>query len=153
LRNPHEKAWRPLARFALLAALLVTGPGAASERIPSLGDLPETFETRIPALLEDRLADVERAASALPGMDRKRVYLITLPLQNYLEDVVLPANQQASLRPRAIAWVIGREGSRGSNPKEIALLLVTYYQKDLFKTIDPGPTGVPSAEGAHGGNR
>jgi len=118
---------------------------------PSLSDLPLRFETRIPALLEGQLADVERASAALPDMDRKKAYLITLPLENYLEDVVLSANRPAVLHPRAIAWVIGREAARGAPVKEIARLLVSYYQKDLFKTFDPGHLDHVPAETDQGG--
>jgi len=122
-------------RLLVIAAALVCTPGlgqSTSQGDDPLGGLPDRFRTKVPAILEERLADIEKAASVLPQMDRKKAYLITLPLQDYLEDVVLSGSREVTLYPRAIAWVIGREASRGASKKEIGRLLVTYYQRDAY---------------------
>ena len=148
----HKAQWL-LAALLIQVALAVPMSASAPVESLKLSELPERFETRIPALLEEQLADVERAAAALPGMDRKRAYLITLPLQNYIEDVVLSANRPAALHPRAMAWVIGTEAARGTREREISRLLVTYYQKDLFKTFDVNRSNVAATEASKGGDR
>lgn len=141
-----------IGRRALLAALLVIVPPAVGAGTPDGVDLltlPVRIDTKVPAFLEERLADIEKVASALPQMDRKKAYLITLPLQNYLEDVVLSDNRPAILYPRAIAWVIGQQAALGTSKKEIARLLVTYYQRDAYSAMhvnDPAH-GVSEATG------
>ncbi|HZE88823.1 MAG TPA: hypothetical protein VE404_04700 [Verrucomicrobiae bacterium] len=149
--TPHRIAHTSIA---ILLAVAASGAAAtsAARTLPTLADLPLKLETKIPAVLEDQLADVERAASALPRMDRKRAYLLTLPLQNYLEDVVLSGGRPARVHPRALAWVIGREAAHGTPAKEISRLLVTYFQKDLFKTLDIEPHDVSATEASKGGN-
>jgi len=127
-----------IGRRSLLAALLVVLPAAANAGAPEGDDLhalPVRIETKVPAFLEERLADIEKVASALPQMDRKKAYLITLPLQSYLEDVVLSNNRPAILYPRAIASVIGQQAALGTSNKEIARLLVTYYQRDAYSAM------------------
>ncbi|MBI3450003.1 MAG: hypothetical protein HY049_13945 [Acidobacteria bacterium] len=149
--NPLRIAQRSIAILLVLgSAGAATAP--ASQPVPKLVELPLKLETRIPAVLEDQLADVERAASALPGMDRKRAYLLTLPLQNYLEDVVLSGGRPVLVHPRALAWLIGREAARGTPARDISRLLVTYYQKDLFRTLDIEPHDVSATEASKGGN-
>ena len=98
-----------------------------------LQDLPEREEVQIPARVADLLADVEKVAGLLPGMDRKKAYLITLPLENHLKDVVLSANRPAVLHPRAMAWLIGAQAAGGAKKNEISRLLVNNYQKELFE--------------------
>jgi len=126
-----------LSRWSLCLVLagLVPAPAPAREEIPDLDQLPRRIDTRIPAVLEEHLADIEMVAARMPGMDRRKAYLVTLQLESYLEDVVLSANRPVVLYPRAITWLIAREALRGSDKKEIAGTLVKAYQRDRFPAL------------------
>ena len=115
------------------------------------GDLPDRIDTRIPSVLEEQLADIEKVVSLMPGMDRKKAYLITLPLETYLEDIVLPANKPIVLYPRAIAWLIGQGALLGKDKNDIARTLVTSYQRNEFPALQEMLQGKGGSTGTRRG--
>ncbi len=128
--------WSICLAMAGFISIVVTAQTSPNRLEPAeLGDLPGRVDTRIPSVLEEHLADIEKVVSRMPGMDRKKAYLITLPLEAHLEDNVLTANRPVILYPRAIAWLIGQAAILGRNKKDIARSLVTSYQRDEFPAL------------------
>jgi len=97
--------------------------------------LPEKLMTIVDKTLDDQFAKIERSLSKLPGISKKDVFLITLPLENYIEDIYFPANRPAIIYPRAIFLIIYEEINKEKSKKTIAQHLVELQQKNEFKKI------------------
>ncbi len=94
--------------------------------------LPERLETIVDKTLDDQFARIENQIAKLPNVDKKTVFLVTLPLENYLEDIYFPANEPAVIYPRIIFKTIVKEIMQGISKRKIALKLVRMEQKSVF---------------------
>lgn len=94
--------------------------------------LPDRLETIVDKTLDDQFARIENQIAKLPNVDKKAVFLVTLPLENYLEDIYFPANEPAIIYPRIIFRTIIREIMQGTSKRKIALKLVRMEQKSAF---------------------
>jgi len=97
--------------------------------------LPEKLTTIVDKTLDDQFAKIEQSLSQLQNIDKKRIFLITLALENKFEDIYFPANKPVTIYPRAIFITIYEQLKLGKSKKEIARLLVKLQQKNGFKKI------------------
>lgn len=95
--------------------------------------LPEKLVTIVDKTLDDQFAEIENLASILFKMDKKKIFLITLPMENYIEDIYFPANQPAVIYPRIIFKTIYEELKKGKTKKEIARTLVNLQKQNAFE--------------------
>lgn len=95
--------------------------------------LPEKLVTIVDKTLDDQFAQIETVVTQLPDMNRKMVFLITLPLENYLEDIYFSANQSAVIYPRILFDVIVKTVREGKSKKEVARKLVKLQKENAFE--------------------
>lgn len=109
---------------------------AASAANPALEEqLPEKLVTIVDKTLDDQFAQIEQLVAKLPDTDRGEVFLITLPLENFIEDIIFPTNSPVTVYPRIMFRVIRDELGEGRSKKEVANLLVRYQQGEIFRRI------------------
>lgn len=97
--------------------------------------LPEKVHTTIDKILDDHLADVENKLIREDKLDAKTILLVTVPLENFIEDVLFTINRPAVIYPRVIYSVIREEFQQGKPREEIAHLLITMQKKNSFEKI------------------
>lgn len=116
---------------------LVSGEAAPEKsKVDSLVNLlPEKLVTIVDKTLDDQFAEIEKLASKLPNMDKKKVFLITLPVENFIEDIYFPANRPAIIYPQVLFLTINEELQKGKSKKEIARLLVKLQKKNAFEKM------------------
>ncbi|MFQ5866161.1 MAG: hypothetical protein ACE5IW_13145 [bacterium] len=97
--------------------------------------LPEKLVTIVDKTLDDQFAQIEKFAAHFPNMDKKKIFLITLPMENFIEDIYFPANRPAVIYPRVIFMTIYRELKKGKSKMEIARTLVNLQKQNTFEKI------------------
>ncbi|MFQ5708819.1 MAG: hypothetical protein ACE5HO_15285 [bacterium] len=110
---------------------------ATQAKVDSLAALlPEKLTTIVDKTLDDQFAQIEKLAAHLPNMDKKTIFLITLPMENYIEDVYFPANKPVTIYPRVVLQLIYEEFKKGKPKKEIARMLVKLQRQKAFEKLN-----------------
>ncbi len=114
-----------------LLLLLLTCPvaGRAQER------LPERVHTSIDKILDDHFAEIENTLIQEKEFDAKSILLVTVPLENFIEDVLFTINRPAVIYPRVILRVIREQYRQGKSREEIERMLVAMQKKNQFERL------------------
>lgn len=127
-------------RVGLAGVLLMLASGlpeangsARAEDKPDTIRLPERVNIRLLRPLERELSNVERALVEEAKIEKERVRNVTMPLQNYLDDVVLASGRSTDIYPQVIYEVLIEELSSTKPRTQIANLLIDYQKKGQFK--------------------
>jgi len=103
---------------------------------PSQESIKDRIEVRVIKTLEKQLLHIEKKLIAIPDIDSSFVRNITMPFQNYLEDVVLASGRQADCFPQIILQVLKEKIAEKKKKKhQIAFLLVEYYINGKFEKL------------------
>ena len=117
-------------RLSLLLLLLTCAVGVrAQER------LPERVHTSIDKILDDHFAEIENTLIQEKEFDAKSILLVTVPLENFIEDVLFTINRPAVIYPRVILRVIREQYRLGKSREEIERMLVAMQKKNQFERL------------------
>ncbi|MBI5868336.1 MAG: hypothetical protein HZB43_08635 [candidate division Zixibacteria bacterium] len=116
----------------LLLALLHGGAVIAAEK-PDSSRFPSRVNIRLMRTLERQLSEIERALVDDAKFSKERVRNVTMPLQNFIDDVVLASGRYTDIYPQAIYDVLVEEFATAKPRVEIADLLVEYQRHGQFK--------------------
>jgi len=140
--HKNEVLNKPLFLFLISVFLFLIGTSSFADTekqqraVDSLAQkLPKRLMTIVDKTLDDQFAEIERSLSELPEISRKEVFLITLPLENYIEDIYFPANRPAVIYPRTIFLILYEEINKENSKKKIAQHLVELQQRNEFEKI------------------
>jgi hypothetical protein len=97
--------------------------------------LPEKIHTSIDKILDDYLAEIENRLIEEKEFDHKTVLLITVPLENFIEDVLFTINRPAVIYPRVIYKFIRTELRQGKSRDEIEHILVLMQKQNKFEKM------------------
>lgn len=111
---------------ALLLLLVIYG--FTAWRIHAQENLPEKLHTTIDKTLDDQFAEIEKELARPGDIDPKSILLITVPLENYIEDVLFRINRPAIIYPRIICAVI-RDLLKDGKPRSVVEQLLVEMQK------------------------
>jgi hypothetical protein len=98
-------------------------------------NLPEKIHTSIDKILDDHLAEIENTLINEKEIEAKTILLVTVPLENFIEDVLFAINRPAVIYPRVIYKIIREEFRQGKSREEIERLLVTMQKQNKFEKI------------------
>jgi hypothetical protein len=127
------------SRLRLLVALSLVVFGVsvtafADTKQDSLA-LPPKVNIRLMRTLERQLSNIERALVDQAKLPKEKVRNVTMPLQNFIDDVVLASGRYTDVYPRAIYEVLVTELSTSKPKSEIANSLIDYQKKGRFKAL------------------
>lgn len=115
--------------ITLVLCAMWPSPGFAQE------GLPEKLHTTIDKVLDDQFAEIEKALIRNEGIDPKSVLLVTVPLENYIEDVLFTINRPAVIYPQTIYKFIRTQFSEGKLRGEIEQTLVEMQKYNKFQKL------------------
>jgi hypothetical protein len=117
-----------------LAVFGMTATASAEGKQDSV-PLPPKVNIRLMRTLERQLSDIERALVDQAKLPKERVRNVTMPFQNYIDDVVLASGRYTDVYPRAIYEVLVTELNTSKPKSEIANSLIDYQKKGRFKAL------------------
>ncbi|MFA6468535.1 MAG: hypothetical protein WCW35_06535 [Bacteroidota bacterium] len=97
--------------------------------------LPEKVHTSIDKILDDHLAEIENTIIQEKEFDARTVLLVTVPLENFIEDVLFTINRPAVIYPKVICKVIRDQFRQGKSREEIERMLVTMQKQNKFEKL------------------
>ena len=98
--------------------------------------IKETINVQVIKTLEKQLILIENELLKLPNIDTTRVKNITMPFQNYIEDVVLPLGNYPTCYPMTIFILLKEKLLLKKQSKhELAFLLIDYFINGRFKQL------------------
>jgi hypothetical protein len=115
--------------FAFLGILFVR------TSLPAQEHLPEKVHTSIDKILDDHLAEVENTLIQEKEFDAKTILLVTVPLENFIEDVLFTINRPAVIYPRVIYRFIREQFRQGKTREEIERTLVLMQKQNKFEKM------------------
>ncbi|MBI3195556.1 MAG: hypothetical protein HYZ34_13985 [Ignavibacteriae bacterium] len=115
--------------------LLVIPTGITAQENSSLDNLPKKLNTAIDKILDDQFADIEQALIQSEQLEPKEVLLITIPLENYIEDVLFTINRPATIYPQTLYRVLKDLYKQGKSRAEIEQSLVAMQKENQFKKL------------------
>jgi len=115
--------------------LLVVQADTVAQENSSPDNLPKKLNTAIDKILDDQFADVEQVLIKVERLDPKEVLLITIPLENYIEDVLFTINRPAIIYPQTLFRVLKDFFKQGKSRAEIEQLLVEMQKENQFKKL------------------
>ncbi len=115
--------------FFLFGILFVSAPLCAQE------NLSVKVHTSIDKILDDHLAEVENTLIQEKEFDAKTILLVTVPLENFIEDVLFTINRPAVIYPRVIYRVIKEQFRQGKTRQEIERSLVLMQKQNTFEKL------------------
>ncbi len=121
---------RPRVLFLLLVLCDLT-----AWKIQAQDNLPEKLHTTIDKTLDDQFAEIEKELARPGDIDPKNILLITVPLENYIEDVLFRINRPAIIYPRVIYGVIRAQLKEGKPRSVIEQLLVEMQKHKEFDKL------------------
>ncbi len=121
---------RPRVLFLLLVFYNLT-----AWKIRAQDNLPEKLHTTIDKTLDDQFAEIEKELARPGDIDPKNILLITVPLENYIEDVLFRINRPAIIYPRVIYGVIRAQLKEGKPRSVIEQLLVEMQKHKEFDKL------------------
>ncbi|MFA5834705.1 MAG: hypothetical protein WDA22_14600 [Bacteroidota bacterium] len=107
----------------------------AGNSLRAQDNLPEKIHTSIDKILDDHLAEIENTLINEKEVETKTILLITVPLENFIEDVLFMINRPVVIYPRVIYKVIREQFRQGKSREEIERLLVTMQKQNKFEKI------------------
>jgi hypothetical protein len=134
-RSPTFLGW--LLMLLLAPSLVVFGVSvtAFADAKQDSVQLPPNVNIRLMRTLERQLSDVERALVDQAKLPKERVRNVTMPFQNFIDDVVLASGRYTDVYPRAIYEVLVTELNTSKPKSEIANSLIDYQKKGRFKAL------------------
>ncbi len=120
--------------FRFLSILFV-GYFLTSNSLFSQENLPEKIHTSIDKILDDHLADVENTLIQEKEFDTKAILLVTVPLENFIEDVLFAIDRPAVIYPKIIYKYIREQFRQGKSREEIGKMLVTMQKQNQFEKL------------------
>ncbi len=121
--------------YIVACFLLIVPTCIVAQEISSPENLPKKINTAIDKILDDQFADVEQALIKFEQLDPKEVYLITIPLENYIEDVLFTINRPATIYPQTLFRVLKDFFKQGKSRAEIEQSLVAMQKENQFKKL------------------
>lgn len=115
--------------------ILSLGIILASRPLVAQENLPEKVHTSIDKILDDYLAEVENTLMQEKEFDTKIVLLVTVPLENFIEDVLFSIDRPAVIYPRVLYKVIREQLRQGKSREEIERILVTMQKQNKFEKL------------------
>lgn len=115
--------------------LLLVMYGLTAGKTHAQDNLPEKLHTTIDKTLDDQLAEIEKELARPGDLDPKNILLITIPLENYIEDVLFRINRPAVIYPRIICAVIRGRLKEGKPRSVIEQLLVEMQKHKEFDKL------------------
>lgn len=116
--------------------IIVTGTiFLAPDALCAEDSLPERMHTSIDKILDDCLAEVENTLMKEKEFDPKMVLLVTVPLENFIEDVLFTINRPAVIYPKTIYRYIRTQLRQGKSREEIERSLVLMQKQNRFEKI------------------
>ncbi|MEK7263942.1 MAG: hypothetical protein AAB071_05470 [Bacteroidota bacterium] len=97
--------------------------------------LPKTLHTIIDKNLDDQFAEIEKALIIMEHIEPRDVVLITVPLENYIEDVLFTINRPAIIYPQTMFRLIRKFFREGKSRDEIERLLVEMQKHNQIKKL------------------
>ncbi|MFZ4621859.1 MAG: hypothetical protein ACOYNS_14960 [Bacteroidota bacterium] len=98
-------------------------------------NLSEKVHTSIDKILDDHLAEVENTLIQEKEFDAKTILLVTVPLENFIEDVLFTINRPAVIYPRVIYRFIKEQFRQGKTRQEIERSLVQMQKQNKFERM------------------
>lgn len=98
-------------------------------------NLSDKVHTSIDKILDDHLAEVENTLIQEKEFDAKTILLVTVPLENFIEDVLFTINRPAVIYPRVIYRVIKEQFRQGKTRQEIERSLVLMQKQNKFEKL------------------
>jgi len=118
-----------------LLSILCFGFFLAGNFLQAQDNLPEKIHTSIDKILDDHLAEIENTLINEKEVETKTILLITVPLENFIEDVQFMINRPVVIYPRVIYKTIREQLRQGKPREEIERLLVTMQKQNKFEKI------------------
>jgi hypothetical protein len=152
LRKRSVPAALALSFLAWAGAPFAAAGAAAGFSGDAGQELPARVNIRLVSRLENELSRIEGSAADCRGVDPKSIRNVTIPLQNYIEDIVLASGVYVDIYPTLIRNIICIEARNGLSRQEIAILLLRFQKENKYRillldrTYEPGPGGQPEGE-------
>ena len=118
-----------------LLSILCFGFLLAGNFLHAQDNLPEKIHTSIDKILDDHLAEIENTLINEKEVETKTILLITVPLENFIEDVQFMINRPVVIYPRVIYKTIREQLRQGKPREEIERLLVTMQKQNKFEKL------------------
>jgi len=128
--NLIHAIFKPKALILLLAIY-----GLSAWTLRAQENLPEKLHTTIDKTLDDQFAEIEKELARPGDIDQKNILLITVPLENYIEDVLFRINRPAVIYPRVIYGVIRAQLKEGKPRSVVEQLLVDMQKHKEFDKL------------------
>ena len=97
--------------------------------------LLKVVHTTIDKNLDDQFAEIEKALITQERLEPKNVVLITVPIENYIEDVLFTINRPATIYPQTMFKLIRKFFREGKSRDEIERLLVEMQKHNQIKKL------------------
>ncbi|MBI5215281.1 MAG: hypothetical protein HY960_05970 [Ignavibacteriae bacterium] len=97
--------------------------------------LPSKLNTAIDKILDDQFAEIEKTLVREERLDPKEVLLITVPLENYIEDVLFTINRPATIYPLVIYSTLRTLFREGKPKAEIEQILIDMQKSNQFRKL------------------
>ncbi|TAK66777.1 MAG: hypothetical protein EPO24_01185 [Bacteroidetes bacterium] len=118
--------------FILLISVSISG--VAQEK--TFADaLPEKLHTSIDKILDDQFAEIEQTLIRAEKLQPKDVLLVTVPLENYIEDILFTINRPATIYPKILYNVLRNLYKQGKSRDHIEQALITMQKDNQFKKM------------------
>ncbi|MFA6455359.1 MAG: hypothetical protein WCW40_00955 [Bacteroidota bacterium] len=118
-----------------LLTILFFGSFCALQSLYAQDQLPEKVHTSIDKILDDHLAEIENTIIQEKEFDARTVLLVTVPLENFIEDVLFTINRPAVIYPKVIYKVIRDQFRQGKSREEIERMLVMMQKQNKFEKL------------------
>ncbi|MCK9410242.1 MAG: hypothetical protein WCX28_09640 [Bacteriovoracaceae bacterium] len=118
-----------------LSTILLFGCILLQQALYAQDQLPEKVHTSIDKILDDHLAEIENTIIQENEFETKTVLLVTVPLENFIEDVLFTINRPAVIYPKILYKVIRDQFRQGKSREEIERLLVTMQKQNKFEKL------------------
>ena len=128
------KFLQTILRAAILC-VVVSSAGFAQEGTTSNLTLPKRLNTAIDKILDDQFAEIEKTLVREERLNPKEVLLITVPLENYIEDVLFTINRPATIYPTIIYVALRNLFREGKSKGEIEQILIDMQKNHQFQKL------------------
>ncbi len=97
--------------------------------------LPKKLHTSVDKILDDSFADIEQALIQQEKLDPREVLLVTVPLENYIEDILFTINRPAVIYPEVIFIVLRDMYRQGKSKTDIEQALIVMQKNNQFRKL------------------
>ncbi len=119
--------------IVFIVLTVVCSNAQGNDPIPS--SLPPKLNTAIDKILDDQFADIEEMLVRVDSFKANEVLLVTVPLENYIEDVLFTINRPATIYPGILYEALRDLYRQGKMRREIEHTLIIMQKNNQFQKL------------------